>query len=312
MSLTVRYSIIILLEEPHRDFPQFARNLHHLLGRRKESFEILVVANGTGNFLRQLFARFPEVFSAIKAFELNTRTSQAVSLKLAAKESSGEIIVVLGSYQQLSDASLSKILDSFDARTDIVCPWRQNRVDPWLSQLQSRVFNYLVRKLVHSSLHDLSCTVLAFRREVLENTDLYGNLYRFLPLLAGRKGFRVKELKCAHCQERGPTGFYSFSSYISRLIDIFIVYFNTRFTRKPLRFFSTLGLLFFLLGSALTLKAFLGKLLLDQPLGSRPILLLAIFLMVLGVQAWSIGLLGEIMAFIHGRHRKDYTIGKIL
>jgi hypothetical protein len=163
-----------------------------------------------------------------------------------------------------------------------------------------------------SNIHDLSCTVKIFRREVLEETDLYGNMYRFLPIVADRKGFKNKEIKCEHYEERGQTGFYSLSEYFERLIDIFTLYFNTRFSKKPLRFFSTIGAAFIILGLIITILVFCQRIFFGYPIGDRLILLLAILFMVLGAQAASVGLLGEIITFTHGREIKEYTIEEII
>jgi len=308
----MKYSIIVLLEERHEDFPDFIRNLDDVFSARNASFEILIMANGTGGFLRRKLPEMQAVTCSLKSFYFNTRTTQAVCLKAAFRESQGEIIVVCGSYQQITNDSLVRLLDSLDNETDIISPWRQQRLDPSFNQLQSRVFNNLVRRIVKSNLHDLSCPVKVFRREVLEETGFYGNMYRFLPIIAERKGFKTKEVECEHCESRGKTGFYKMSEYVTRLIDILTLYFNTRFTRKPLRFFSSIGLGFFLIGLIITSYVFVQKFLIGHPIGDRPILLLAIFFMVLGVQAASVGLLGEVITFTHGRNRKEYTIEKII
>jgi len=306
----IKYSVIILLEEQHEDFAQFVQNLYDLFSSRGESFEILIVANGTGGFLRNELPKLQTCNDKLKALELNTRTPQAVCLKVGLKESSGEIIVVCGSYQQITDAALFSLLDSLGDGIDIISPWRKHRVDPSLNQFQSKIFNSLVRWITCSGFHDLNCTVKIFRREVLEETQIYGNMYLFMPVVAGRKGFKTKEVGCQHYQERGKTGFYSLTSYVSRLVDIFTLYFNTRFTRKPLRFFSAIGVVFFLMGALVISYVFTQKLLLGYAIGGRSVLLLALLFMVLGVQVASIGLLGEIIVFSHGRHRKEYTIEK--
>ena len=309
---TIKYSIIVLLEEQHEGFAQFVQNLHELFSSRDESFEILITGNGTGGFLKNELARLQNCNDKLKAFELHTKTTQAVCLNAGLKESSGEIIVVCGSYQQITNDSFIQSLDSLDDKTDIISPWRQNRVDPLFNQFQSRVFNGLVRWITGSNFHDLNCDVKVFRREVVEETALYGNMYRFLPVLAERMGFNIKEVKCEHYQERGKTGFYSLSWYIIRLIDILTLYFNTRFTKKPLRFFSCIGLVCLVIGLSFALYVFGQKILLGYPIGGRPSLLLAIIFMFFGVQAASVGLLGEMVVFTHGRHKKEYTIDKIV
>jgi hypothetical protein len=311
-TISIKYSVIVLLEEQHEDFAQFVQNLYDLFLSRGESFEVMIMANGTGGFLRSELSKLQNCNDKLKAYELNTKTPQAVCLRTALKESSGDIIVVCGSYQQITDTDFGRLLDSLDYETDIISPWRKDRVDPRFNQFQSKLFNALVRWTIGSKLHDLNCTVKIFRREVLEETEIYGNMYLFLPILAIRKGFRTKEVDCGHYQERGKTGFYPLSSYLTRLIDMFTLYFNTRFTKKPLRFFSSIGLLFLLCGLFNFSFVFIQKLLFGYPIGGRAVLLLAILFMVLGVQAASVGLLGEIVVFTHGRQRKEYTIDKVI
>jgi len=306
----IKYSIIVLLEEEHQDFASFIRNLHTIFSSRKGSFEIIIMANGIGGFLRSQLTELQALNHRLKAFEFNTKTTQAVCLKTALNESSGNILVVCGPYQQITSESLSQLLDSLDDKTDIISPWRRHRVDPSFSQFQSRLFNFLVRKLVKSDLHDLSCAVKICRRKVLEETKIYSNMYRFLPIVAAGKGFKTIEVKCEHYQERGKTGFYTVSDYITRIIDIFTLYFNTRFTRKPLRFFSSIGLGFLLMGFLATAYVFVQRFFVGHPIGDRPLLFVALCFLVLGVQAASVGLLGEIIVFTHGRQREEYTVEK--
>lgn len=270
------------------------------------------MANGTGGFLRNQLAKFQGLNHRFKAFEFNTKTTQAVCLAAGLKESNGEVIIACGSYQQITNDSFNQLLDNMDVNTDIISPWRQDRVDPLFNQFQSKIFNTLVRTLIKSDLHDFSCTVKIIRRDVLEEIKIYGNMYRFLPVVAAQKGFKTKEIKCQHFQERGKTGFYNLSDYVTRLIDIFTLFFNTRFIKKPLRFFSAIGMGFLLVGLFIAAYVITQKFFLGHPVGNRPALLLAIFFMVLGVQAASVGLLGEIIAFTHGRHKKEYTIEKVI
>jgi hypothetical protein len=310
----MKYSVIVLLEqeEIHEGSVQFIQNLHDLFLSRQEPFEILIIANGIGSFLRQDLDRLLVRNNRTKAIQFDTKTTPAVCLKAAVGASRGEIVVVCGSYQQISDDSLIKMLDSLDSEFDIITPWRQHRVDTPFNQFESKLFNILVMKLTATNFHDLSCTVKIFRREVVEETDIYGNMYRFLPILAEKKGFKTREIKCDHQQQRGvgKSGLYSLSHYINTFIDILTLYFNVRFTRKPLRFFSANGVFFLLIGLCITSYVFVQKFFLGYPIGGRPSLLLAILFMVLGVQAASVGLLGEIIAFTYGRHRREYTIEK--
>jgi hypothetical protein len=309
----LKYSVIVLLEEQHEDFARYIRSLHDLFSKRGDSFEIIIMANGTGGFLRNKLPHLNGIAGNLMSFEFNTRTRQAVCLKAGLKESNGEIIVACGFYQQITNDSLGRLLDSLDDETDIISPWRRQRVDSRFRRFRSAAFNALVRKIIRTDLHDLNCTVRIFRREVLEETQLYGNMYRYLPILAAEKGFRTKEMECEHYQEQGgKSGPSNLPEYFTRGIDLLTLYFNTRFTRKPLRFFSGIGILFLAIGLFVTSYIFAQKFLLGQAIGDRPILLIGILLMVLGVQAASVGLLGEIIVFAHGRQRREYTIEKIV
>jgi len=306
---TIKYSIIVIHEEVVQDFSQFVQSLYKIFTLKREAFEIIIMANGTEGFVKKELINLTNCAAKIKSFALNKKVPQAVCLNAGLRESKGDIIVACGSYQQITKDSFIELLDSLDDMTDILSPWRQQRLDPPFNKFQSWVFNLLVKKIAGSDLHDLSCTVKIFRREVIENISLYGNKYRFLPIVAAQKGFKYKEVKCIHYpQKNGRTGFYTLKEYLSRIIDIFTLYFNTRFTRKPLRFFSTLGAVFLMTGLFITSCVFVQKIFMGQPIGDRPILLLAILFMVLGVQVASVGLLGEIIAFTHGRLRKEYSI----
>lgn len=307
----MKYSVIVLLEGRSKGFAQYIDELNAVFSEQQEPYEILIVANGIEWFLREQLERIKHK-EAVRALALNSRAPQAVCIKAGFSECRGEIIVVCGSYQQLTWDSFASLPDAFEGGVDIIAPWRQNRVDPPINQFQSKVFNAIVQKVTGFKLHDLSCTVRVFRRAVLEHTVLYGNMYRFLPIVAAQKGFRYKEVKCGHQEERGEVGIYGLSAYVGRLLDILTLYFNTRFSRKPLRFFGNIGALFLGAGGVIALFVFAQKLLFGVPIGDRAILLLAVLLMVLGVQAASAGLLGEIIVFTQGRQRKEYTVEKIV
>ena len=311
-SKPIQYSIIVLLEEAEEGFHGFIANLHQVFTARAVSFEILIMANGTEGFLRQQLSLLKPGNGTIKAFAFNKKIPQAVCLKAGLNESIGRIIMVCGSYQQITTDSFYDVLDGLEKGIDVITPSRKHRVDPSFNQVQSKAFNWLARLATGSTINDLSCTVKLFRREVLENIEIYGNMYRFLPILAERKGYKNKEVLCGHHQERGQTGFYRFSEYLSRLVDLFTIFFTTRFAWKPLRFFSAVGATFVLGGLGLLTYVLLEKLVQGVPIGQRPLVLLGLLLAMVGIQAAGIGLLGEIVIFTYGRSRPQYDIEKKL
>jgi len=308
-------SAVVLLEEQYSDFPDFMLNLDRILSSKGREYEIVVIANGTGNFFRSCQDRLFYLNKKMRAFEFGAPVTQAVCLKAIFNEAKGEILAIFGSYQQLSEDSIEKCInamneDTMNEDTDIISPWRQRRVDPAFNQLQSRVFNWMVRRFVGTDLHDFSCTVKVCKRWVLEEIELYGNMFRFLPVLASAKGFTIRELPVEHLQERGKIGFYRPSDYITRLLDIFTLFFNMRFSRKPLRFFSAIGIVFIIIGVLLMAGLFVQRTFFGVPIGNRPLLFVSLLITILGVLVSSAGLLGEIIAFTNGRHKKEYMIKK--
>ena len=315
MNDKLTYSVILLLEEPNEDLCGYLESIGRIFAERGERYEILIFANGTEGLLKNKLGNNLGLLNGnnglLRGFAFNKKTSQAVCIKAALRECKGSKIVVCGSYMQIEERSFVGLLDELDDGTDLISPWRRNRIDPWLNQVQSKIFNWLVRMITKSALHDLSCTVKVFRREVIENTDLYGNMFRFLPIVAAQKGYRYKEIPCNHFQEKGPTGVYGVSTYLERVFDILTLSFITRFSRKPLRFFSVIGSAFFAAGGIVFLLVLFQRVFFDYPLGDRAMLLASILFMVLGVQAVGVGLLGEIIAFTYGRLKPAYSIEKI-
>jgi hypothetical protein len=163
-----------------------------------------------------------------------------------------------------------------------------------------------------SEYHDLSSTLRVVRRKVLEETPLYGDLYRYLPILAKRRGFKVSEYAALHAEERGKVGYYGIREYVSRLVDLLSMRFNIRFVRKPLRYFGSRGLLLFLAGMLCLSGAVFLRFTGQDDLGNSPMLMIGLVLMLAGSGIWGVGLVGEIMTFTHGRKRKEYIVERIL
>lgn len=308
MTRRTEITVVILLDEEMPDFQQYLKRLHGLFQKIGRPFEILIIANGTANFLLAQLEQLDEEIPNLKASGFTSPIPQALCIKATLHESCSETIVACGAYQQITSDSIRTLVEALDESVDIVVPWRQHRVDPSLNQFQSKIFNIMVKAITGSKLHDLSCTTRVFRRSVLENVRFYGNMYRFLPILARLKGYTVVELPSDHLEERGETGIYSSAEYVTRLLDIVTLYFNTRFSRKPLRFFSAIGFILLTGGLLITVWILLEKFLMGVPIGNRTELLMTILLMVSGITVAGLGLLGEIIAFALGRQRKEFTI----
>jgi len=174
------------------------------------------------------------------------------------------------------------------------------------------VFHGLLAFVTRLEFHDLGCGARAFDRRVLEEIQLYGDQHRFLAVLADRQGFRVREVDVRQSPKDRFEGIYQPREYTRGLLDIFTVFFLVRFTKRPLRFFGMVGVSTFLVGALAVSWLVFARLFLDHPLAERPALLLASLLVVLGLQLFALGLLGELLIFTHARGLKDYQIESVI
>jgi glycosyltransferase involved in cell wall biosynthesis len=233
---------------------------------------------------------------------------ESVCLSAGAEIARGRVLVTSPQYVQIDPVEVGRLLATIEGGADMVIPWRKPRVDPWLNRFQSATFNWLMRRINGGEFHDLNCYFRAFRREVIADIAVYGDMYRFLPLVAQRQGFRVVEVPVRHLKEWGKAGFFGVGVYLRRFLDVVGVVFLTRFTLKPMRFFGSVGLLLSFVGGAMLLWLIYKKVFLDFGLADSPAFLLAVMLFVLGFQVVGFGLVGEIIIYTQARHLREYRI----
>lgn len=249
----------------------------------------------------------------VRTIALHKPFGESVCLSSAFEHARGELIMTTPPYVQVDPVEVGKILAAVDDGADFVTTWRHPRVDSKLNQLQSWSFNWVVRKVVGASFHDLNSTLRIMRREVLEQLTIYGNMYRYLPAVAYRQGFRVDEIKVRHLAEWGSAGVFGPGLYLRRALDVLGLMFLARFTHKPLRFFGTLGGALMLLGLLLAGSQLVAWMLSDGSYGlnQRPFFLVGVLVGVLGAQIVGFGLVGEIIVFTQARNVREYRIERI-
>ena len=236
---------------------------------------------------------------------------ESVAISAGFENSNGEIIITLPPYLQISSSEIPKLINELKS-CDFVTAKRSSNLDSTLNRIQRKAFHGLLGMLTQIKYKDLGCSARVFRREVLEEIVIYGDQHRFLPMLAYQHGFKVKECEVEQASSDTKTKIYSFGVYIRRLLDIVSIFFLFKFTKKPLRFFGLLGFSILFSGILLSLYLLADRLFLGNPLGGRPILLLSSLLIVIGIQIFAIGLIGEIIIFTHAKDLKEYKIEKII
>jgi glycosyltransferase involved in cell wall biosynthesis len=247
----------------------------------------------------------------ITVLQLTRTFGEATALTIGLERARGDVIVTLPAYPQIVGDEIPKLVQALDT-ADVVLGHRTPRAGGWLETKRRQAFHGLLSFVTGLRFRDLGCGARAFHRKVAEQIDLYGDQHRFFGVLASRLGYEVREVDVRQSPEDRFEGRYGPRAYARSLLDIFTVFFLARFTKKPLRFFGMLGVAVFLLGAVSLLWLVVEKLAFGQPLADRPALLLASLLIVLGVQLFALGLLGELIIFTHASQLKDYQVEQVV
>jgi glycosyltransferase involved in cell wall biosynthesis len=249
-----------------------------------------------------------EVFTMIR---LTRAFGEATAIMAGFEQATGDAIVTLPGYHQVEGGEIGKLVGALDD-ADLVVAHRYPRAGGVFERLRRSAFHRLLSGVTGLAFNDLGCGARAFKRRVLEEIHLYGDQHRFLPVLADRQGFRVKEVQLRQSAQDRFDGIYRPREYTRAFLDIFTVFFLVRFTKKPLRFFGMVGVSTFAVGALLVLLLVVDRLVFHQPLADRPALLLSSLLVVLGLQLFALGLLGELIIFTHARGLKDYQVDRVI
>jgi glycosyltransferase involved in cell wall biosynthesis len=299
-------SVIVPVVERADDLVTLYRSFAEELDRRGEEHEFLFVFDGGFTPPPELVALSRERES-VRLLSFARTFGETAALRLGIERSRGDVILTLPAYFQVQAGGVGGLLDALQDGADMVVASRSPRVDSWLNRAQSRVFHRLIAGLTDRKFHDIACGVRLIRRPVAEALPLYGDLHRFLPALALREGYRVAEVPVPQHPSDARTRVYGPGVYLRRLLDIAAFFFLAKFTEKPLRFFGLVGSVFFGLG-AVTSLVLLVERLAGQRIADRPLLLLAVLLIALGVQLMGLGLVGEIIVHLRSPHRRAYRV----
>jgi glycosyltransferase involved in cell wall biosynthesis len=309
--LAPELSVIIPVGDRHSDPVALLADYQAGLAALAIRYEIIFVIDGAQP---DFAARLQPLISEPRDVTVVTLTrsfGEATALMAGFERAAGALILTLPAYYQIEGADVGKLVEGLQT-ADVIVARRWPRVGGPFEVLRRNAFHGLVGSITGMRFRDLGCGARAMRREVLEEISLYGDQHRFLALLADRQGFRVKEVDVRQSPQDRFTGRYRTREYAHRVLDIFTVFFLTRFTKKPLRFFGMVGASTFGFGVVFLLYLIIARLFFDQALADRPALLLSSLLVVLGLQLFALGLLGELIIFTHAKNIKDYQVDEVI
>ncbi|NND70934.1 MAG: glycosyltransferase family 2 protein [Rhodothermales bacterium] len=261
------------------------------------SLEIVLVDDGSrdGSWakIQELSQALPDTVYGIR-FKRNYGKSAALAAGF--RQAQGDYIITMDADLQDDPSEIKVLVEALDAGNDLVSGWKRDRKDPFTKTVPSRFFNFVTRKMSGIPLHDFNCGLKAYRSEVTTDLLLYGEMHRYIPLLAKWEGFdRITELQVNHRPRKYGQTKFGLERFVRGFLDLITVLFITRFAARPMHFFGTLGTISFLGGFALSLYLTIDKLVFDNPIGDRPLLLLGVILILLGSQLFMSGILGEML-----------------
>jgi glycosyltransferase involved in cell wall biosynthesis len=304
-------TVVVPVSERHDDMENLHKEYKDALQDCGHRYEFVYVLDGDFPDVLAQLKRLQQRSEPVKIIKLAKWFGEATALTAGFENSSADLILTLPAYYQVEPAEIPKLLAALRSH-DMVIGRRYPRVDSMFNRLQTRAFHGILKLITGSSFKDLGSGVRAFKRSVITELPLYGDQHRFLPLLVSRLGFRVCEVNVRQSTKEKFWRVYRPGVYPRRLLDLLTVFFLVNFTKKPLRFFGLIGTTTFAVGGLLLLYLIVQRLFLGVPLAERPAMLLSSLLVVLGVQIFALGLIGELIIFTHAKHMKEYTIDEII
>jgi len=307
-------SVIIPLYNEEENIPLLYEKLKQYLNSLEKEYEIVIVDDGSTDKTLSILEEIQSKDNKVIVLSLRRNFGQTAAFAAGFDFARGDIVVTMDGDLQNDPADISKLLELIKDH-DLVSGWRKKRKDPFFSRrLPSLMANWLISNVTGVKLHDYGCSLKAYRRDVIKNLKLYGEMHRFIPAVASWYGVRVAEVEVAHHPRLKGRSKYGISRTMKVVLDLITVKFLQSFSTKPIQFFGPIGVMCGFLGFLLSLYLAVDKIFLGHQIGGRPLLLLGALLIIVGIQLIGMGLLGEMLVRVyHESQRKPtYVIKKIL
>ncbi|MGE5299696.1 MAG: glycosyltransferase family 2 protein [Acidobacteriota bacterium] len=306
-------SVVIPLYNEEENVAELHRRVKSAMDGTGKEYEVIYVDDGSTDRTLPLLQDIQSTDRSAVVLSLRRNFGQTAAFAAGFDYARGDVIVTLDGDLQNDPDDIPKLLQLI-RENDIVSGWRKKRKDPFFSRrLPSVMANWLISKVTGVTLHDYGCSLKAYRREVVKNLKLYGEMHRFIPAVANWYGVKIAEVETTHHPRLRGKSKYGISRTVRVVLDLITVKFLQSFSTKPLQFFGPIGLLSGLIGLLISFYMTVEKLLLGRDIGGRPLLLLGALLIIVGIQFIGMGLLGEMMVRVYHETQKKpiYVIKKV-
>lgn len=306
----MKVSFVIPIYNEMHSIEDLCDEINEVMDKHAIDAEIILVDDGSTDESWKEIEKIVSQQSCVQAIRFRRNFGKAAALSAGSSMATGTILITMDADLQDDPAEIPCFLKAMGKGVDVVSGWKQNRKDPWHKVWPSKVFNRLVSMLTGVVLHDHNCGMKAYRSEVFQEIELYGELHRFVPVLAYARGFRIGEIPIRHRAREHGKSKYGTSRFIKGFLDLLTVKFLTAFGHRPQHFLGTVGLLGVAMGGAglvyLALCWFNG----ERPIGTRPLLQYSIAALLLGSQVITIGFLAELIISHQGRQKGRYSVAE--
>lgn len=308
-------SIVIPLLNEGENIPELYREISEVLTGINRDHEIVFVDDGSTDTSLQLLKELQQKDSSVVVVSFRKNFGQTAAMAAGFDYARGDVIITMDADLQNDPRDIPLLLEKVDEGFDVVTGWRYNRKDPFLNRrLPSMIANKIISKTTGVNLHDYGCTLKAFRKEVIKTIKLYGEMHRFIPAIASGMGISIAEVKVNHRARMFGTSKYGISRTFRVILDLLTVKFLLSYATRPIHVFGMFGLASSGLGGLIAFVMIIQRQFWRIPMGDRPLLLLAILLLFMGVQFITIGLLAELQArtYHESQDKPIYYVQQVL
>jgi glycosyltransferase involved in cell wall biosynthesis len=309
-------SVVVPVHDEERSVALLYEELQAALDPLAEPWEAVFVDDGSRDGTFAALTRLHARATNVRVVRLRRNFGKSAALAAGFGQATGETVVTIDGDLQDDPAEIPRLLAKLEEGFDLVSGWKAKRQDPWRRRIPSRLFNWVTGRVSGLRLHDLNCGLKAYRADVVRGLRIYGELHRFLPVLAHYRGYRVAELPVNHRPRQHGRSRYGMERYLRGFLDLLTVSFMGRYRHRPLHLFGGLGLVLGLAGFVLLTYLTILKAA-GEAIGHRPLLTLGVLLVVVGLQFFSLGLISELITSHHEeraqeREREDLHVEEVL
>ena len=308
-------SVVIPIKDEVESLPLLLKAISSTLTASKLNYEIICVDDGSSDGSAEFLKEQAQIRTDLKVVILRRNYGQTAAMSAGFNYATAKVIVTLDADLQNDPADIPMLITKLDEGYDLVSGWRQNRQDGALNRLlPSKIANWLIRGATSVYIHDYGCSLKAYRAELVADMNLYGELHRFLPALAYIEGARITEVPVRHHARRFGQSKYGISRTFRVLMDLLTILFMKKFLTRPMHVFGLLGLISMVSGGGIGIYLTFVKLVFHVDIGNRPLLILAVLLLVTGVQLFCFGLLAELLmrTYHESQGRPIYRVREVV